>query len=562
MAKKVIFSFLLLMTNVFPVYAQTDHCGNDLIWQLEVNAPGQVSESSGRGVRVYNEPDGEAITRLTAGSAFKVMAGPQCGTDGRSWWQIETEAGISGWVFEGSDGTYVIEPIYNVDGCADAMIPRLTVGRFAKVIAEPAQFWNRNGQFVANDSPIALDPDVLIIESTVCYQKQYLWRILRPQDDPSNFGELWLAETTGDQYSLEPTSETLDSIPGYDLPDITLSDTQFESGAPIIQGQSQLTFFGGAGGGGGGFSLGCNELPERLQQEAPGCFYVALPPKTNEVGINFINPMGEVSKSLYYVYDSPPDSPYRNVEFVPPTGLDLPLGIWIIEFALDDQMHYVAYLLEPYVPTAPTILSGCNDYSPILKFVGFTPQETLTIRAVEATTSGSVVEYRDIGQWQLTVGDKGTGLAKIDFVVKQGKNVSFVVEDYLASPQSIVTPYFFPCITPISVEAAINTPITYDSMIFGGGERQIASYYAFEGTDDDVVTIRLIVTDDTHDPLLQLYSPNGSLLAENDDAANPIFGELDSEIARFELNESGIFTIVATTIDETSGFYFILTLEG
>jgi hypothetical protein len=50
------------------------------------------------------------IGEIPGGSIFSVLGGPQCGSDGRTWWQVNY-AGITGWTAEGEGGTYWVEPL-------------------------------------------------------------------------------------------------------------------------------------------------------------------------------------------------------------------------------------------------------------------------------------------------------------------------------------------------------------------------------------------------------------------------------------------------------------------
>ena len=66
------------------------------------------------------------IGQIPAGGVFYVLSGPVCGSDGRSWWQVNYN-GLTGWTAEGEGyGNYWVEP-YNggpIPGtCAGALTP-------------------------------------------------------------------------------------------------------------------------------------------------------------------------------------------------------------------------------------------------------------------------------------------------------------------------------------------------------------------------------------------------------------------------------------------------------
>ncbi len=51
------------------------------------------------------------IGSIPGGGQFTVLAGPQCGNDGRVWWQVQY-GGAIGWTAEGEGGTYWVEPVF------------------------------------------------------------------------------------------------------------------------------------------------------------------------------------------------------------------------------------------------------------------------------------------------------------------------------------------------------------------------------------------------------------------------------------------------------------------
>jgi hypothetical protein len=63
------------------------------------NAPGTGSSSV-------------VIGEIPGGGGFSVIGGPQCGNDGRTWWQVNY-SGMTGWTAEGEGGAYWVEPVFN-----------------------------------------------------------------------------------------------------------------------------------------------------------------------------------------------------------------------------------------------------------------------------------------------------------------------------------------------------------------------------------------------------------------------------------------------------------------
>jgi hypothetical protein len=54
-------------------------------------------------------PASTVIGQIPGGAFFYVTGGPQCGKDGRYWWQIRYQ-GITGWTGEGEGTTYWVSP--------------------------------------------------------------------------------------------------------------------------------------------------------------------------------------------------------------------------------------------------------------------------------------------------------------------------------------------------------------------------------------------------------------------------------------------------------------------
>ncbi|MBN1954726.1 MAG: PPC domain-containing protein [Anaerolineae bacterium] len=101
-------------------------------------------------------------------------------------------------------------------------------------------------------------------------------------------------------------------------------------------------------------------------------------------------------------------------------------------------------------------------------------------------------------------------------------------------------------------------PLAYGEVAAGelavAGERD---YWRFEGAAGDEVTISLVGAGDLTDTYLELYGPDGALLAEDDDGGENAF----ARIAAFELPANGAYRIVVRAFGAEVGEYE-LTLEG
>jgi hypothetical protein len=81
--------------------------------------------------------------------------------------------------------------------------------------------------------------------------------------------------------------------------------------------------------------------------------------------------------------------------------------------------------------------------------------------------------------------------------------------------------------------------------------------WTFEGTKSAVIEIALNADDSKIDGYLVLLGPMGSILAEDDDSG----GDLNARIAAFELPETGTYTIVASSYDNTTSGAYSLELD-
>lgn len=69
-----------------------------------------ISNSNPSPLRMRSAPGGTFIVSLPEGTQFTIQGGPQC-QGGYTWWQIRLSDGRTGWVAEGSQTGYFIEPL-------------------------------------------------------------------------------------------------------------------------------------------------------------------------------------------------------------------------------------------------------------------------------------------------------------------------------------------------------------------------------------------------------------------------------------------------------------------
>ncbi|MAS37009.1 MAG: hypothetical protein CL610_23620 [Anaerolineaceae bacterium] len=157
------------------------------------SAPGTASNS-------------QVIGQIPGGGQFAVLSGPQCGNDGRWWWQVNYQ-GLIGWTAEGEGtNTYWTEPIYSGPLSCPGFLPsRLTAGATGRVTTVP-NLPNRiraNPGFNANVlGQIPAGEQFWIANGPFCAENTAWWQV-------SYAGIVgWTAEGQANTYWLQPIAQT------------------------------------------------------------------------------------------------------------------------------------------------------------------------------------------------------------------------------------------------------------------------------------------------------------------------------------------------------------------
>jgi hypothetical protein len=80
----------------------TERCPRDP--RRSCSPVGTTDYTYGADIDVYDAPGGTVIDLIPPGDPFDIIAGPVCTGEHDTWMQIQTDAGISGWVLEGICG--------------------------------------------------------------------------------------------------------------------------------------------------------------------------------------------------------------------------------------------------------------------------------------------------------------------------------------------------------------------------------------------------------------------------------------------------------------------------
>lgn len=86
------------------------HCPLAPPTRLIVGRQGRPTAGSSSNLRSLPSTAGEVIAVIPGDATFTVVGGPSCDRTGIAWWEVEF-AGRSGWIAEGRDDAYYVEPV-------------------------------------------------------------------------------------------------------------------------------------------------------------------------------------------------------------------------------------------------------------------------------------------------------------------------------------------------------------------------------------------------------------------------------------------------------------------
>lgn len=197
-------------------------CAGAPTTRLAVGMSGMVSFTNGAPLNTRDAAAGNLITQIQEGTAFTVLAGPQC-VDGYVWYQLNFANGMTGWSAEGDNDGYFIEPTTvggsgiggpsdvaaPVTDCSNALPTRLDPpnvvggagGRVVAIDGQPATAFDG-----PNGNPIGSIPEGMTfttMSDAVCSGGAYWYQVLAP-----NAVNGWVQEANSQTYFLEPASLT------------------------------------------------------------------------------------------------------------------------------------------------------------------------------------------------------------------------------------------------------------------------------------------------------------------------------------------------------------------
>lgn len=128
MANLLLIMVLLGTMTGYAPPTQVKLCPDAPLPRLEVGMRGEVASGVDR-LRLRHLPavgTGE-VGLLYSGNAFTVIDGPSC-NGGYSWWRVELDSGVAGWLAEGTWTTYYVRPVIEEEArtlCNSAEAPWL-----------------------------------------------------------------------------------------------------------------------------------------------------------------------------------------------------------------------------------------------------------------------------------------------------------------------------------------------------------------------------------------------------------------------------------------------------
>jgi LysM repeat protein len=85
-------------------------CSNSVVSRLATNMQARVTPGLPNRLRSQPGTTSPTISEIPGGGLFTIVGGPQCGSEGWVWWQVNYN-GVVGWTAEGDATSYWLEPV-------------------------------------------------------------------------------------------------------------------------------------------------------------------------------------------------------------------------------------------------------------------------------------------------------------------------------------------------------------------------------------------------------------------------------------------------------------------
>ncbi len=153
-------------------------CPSGLAPRLTIGQLARTASGVSSNVRATPDANGQVMGAVGAGITFNVLEGPACGPEGFNWWRVQQGA-LLGWVAEGRNGLYYLEPVPQPLPAADTLsivnatnAPKLVQlsrldGNLSGVIA-----WSADGTTIAVAGSNTVNPGIWLYPANALDNQQ------------------------------------------------------------------------------------------------------------------------------------------------------------------------------------------------------------------------------------------------------------------------------------------------------------------------------------------------------------------------------------------------------
>jgi len=251
--------------------------------------------------------------------------------------------------------------------------------------------------YVAHD--FGDDPSVFVTEGPVCIDGVNLWRV----QSSDGFANVWVPETRGSSYLIEPVVGQASGVPAYTPARVVLADVPPEL---VVDGLAQLAFFGLGGGGGDGLPFYDGDVTIGDLND----FVLSVYPPGTMVSVTFRDPDARVfDERLAYAWRDT-NAPVSYIMVDLPAYPGLATGTWTVEFLANGEQRRVAYHLSP--PEIPVMTPACERTTPVIYVNGLQPNESIGLSQIESDNSDfddqGNLTVEIVNHWRLQADSQGT----------------------------------------------------------------------------------------------------------------------------------------------------------
>lgn len=188
-----------------PVVSNKSLCSGAPKSKVAVGSTARVTFTNGTPTRIRKQPttSGKILGRIPEGTRFLIVGGHTC-SDGYTWWNIELANGTRGWMAEGKDNSYYLEPMNFLQQSCSGFFSFLEVGSEARVAKVDGSNMRIRSQPGFSQDIVAKVPEgtrLTILNGPRCIDGAKWWYIRTKGGI-----EGWMTESQNNIPLLEPAS--------------------------------------------------------------------------------------------------------------------------------------------------------------------------------------------------------------------------------------------------------------------------------------------------------------------------------------------------------------------